>query len=274
MAYYSKVLGADSLQKKNWQRGEKGLYRKQSSLLHPVVRWKDFWGNTDFKKACARTVIKLRVAMLIFNLAFLSKHLFWWENHAAGRFSSVGHEDWINKKWWKKLNHTTQTSCAIQSSWSLNIHVCFACSAPQAAFPVYPCTVWCLMEPVAHATWAQMHWLRPPLIKKPLSLLSSCCPLLCPAETKHWARRNGQPLIKFPLRPSHVVFLPVFGLCSFVIHRKMNKLSGKGQEYYSLSDFSPPSVPTEVAWMKVAEVLVRGGPLVGFFCLPVFGQFI
>lgn len=27
----------------------------------------------------------------------------------------------------------------------------------------------------------------------------SCCPPLCPSETKRWGWRNGQPLIKFPL---------------------------------------------------------------------------
>ncbi len=47
-------------------------------------------------------------------------------------------------------------------------------------------------------TRMRRHWLRPVLIKRPFSCLSSCCPLLCPAETKRWGRRNGQPLIKFP----------------------------------------------------------------------------
>lgn len=120
-------------------------------------------------------------------------------------FSCVCYEDMATNKWQMRLMRWTPNSCEILSILTLfsrNIRVCLTCFAPRAAFPVslrglMSCDV---RRTHLTQTWTQMqtHWVRPPLIKEPFSLLSSSCLALCPAETKRWGQRNGQLLIKFP----------------------------------------------------------------------------
>lgn len=114
-------------------------------------------------------------------------------------------DDVITNTWWMSLDSEflwNPDHFKKRLSFEINMFALLVVHHRQHFLPLlhgFMSVLWRQAHTHLHKHKQKMHWLRLPLIKKPFSRLSSCCPLLCPAETKkRRGRRNGQPLIKFP----------------------------------------------------------------------------